>query len=311
MKVMVLGASGMLGHMITTVLEDSGHKVISLSRSGKFGQFPVAVNLENWDLVRTQLQHFCPDWVINAAGILNEEVDKNKASAILINSYLPQQLVDAGVQLGYRTITVGSDCVFEGNSGHYTVEDNPDALSWYGKTKQLGEVRNSRDLTIRTSIIGPEIDLEGRGLLLWLMSQETQAEGWTSAIWTGVTTLELAKVIDALVSCQIQATGLWQLVPDAPITKFNLLHLMNATFRNSKLTISEVPGLGHDRSLINDRAKLWPVPNYLEMLIELKAWTDAHPDLYKATVFELSRNLDTDLKVGQGPSSLGREVGTL
>jgi dTDP-4-dehydrorhamnose reductase len=309
--VMVLGARGMLGHIITTVLEESGHDVISVSRHGNFGKFPLSANLEDWDLLRTCLEKHRPDWVINAAGLLNEEVDRNKASAIIINSFLPQQLSDAGAEIGYRTITVGSDCVFEGNRGSYTVENNPDALSWYGRTKQLGELRNAKDLTIRTSIIGPEIDLGGRGLLLWLMSQENQVEGWTAAIWTGVTTLELAKVINSLVSCHLQETGLWQLVPKTSITKFDLLHLMHTTYLNSKLTINAVPGLGHDRSLVNDRAESWPVPNYSEMLSELKAWTDTHQDLYRSTVFELPRNLDDSLRLGQARHTLGNEVETL
>ena len=113
----------------------------------------------------------------NAAGLLNEEVDQMKASAILINSFLPQQLSAIGPEIGFRTITVGSDCVFEGDRGRYSVDDPPDALSSYGRTKQLGELQNPRDLTIRTSIIGPEIDPNGRGLFLWLMSQKREVDG--------------------------------------------------------------------------------------------------------------------------------------
>jgi len=283
--VFVLGAGGMLGHMVTTFLEDNGHDVISVTRNGDFGQKPVAVDLEDWHSLRSQLELYRPDWVINAAGLLNEEVDQMKASAILINSFLPQQLSAIGPEIGFRTITVGSDCVFEGDRGRYSVDDTPDALSSYGRTKQLGELQNARDLTIRTSIIGPEIDPNGRGLFLWLMSQKREVDGWTAAVWTGVTTLELAKVIEAIVSSEVEETGLWQLVPGTSITKFDLLHLINSTFLEPQLTINVVPGLGHDRSLINDRVGKWAVPGYLEMLSELKLWMHSHASLYKATVF--------------------------
>ena len=286
-RVMVLGAGGMLGHMVTTFLEDSGHDVISVTRNGHFGQKPVAVDLEDWRSLRSELELYRPDWVINAAGLLNEEVDQMKVSAILINSSLPQHLSAIGPEIGFRTITVGSDCVFEGDRGRYSVDDPPDALSSYGRTKQLGELQNSKDLTIRTSIIGPEIDPDGRGLFLWVMSQKSEVEGWTAAIWTGVTTLELAKVIEAVVSSELQETGLWQLVPGTAISKFDLLHLINSTFLESQLTINAVPGLGHDRSLINDRVSKWMVPSYLEMLSELKEWMHSHASLYNATVFAM------------------------
>jgi dTDP-4-dehydrorhamnose reductase len=286
-KVMVLGARGMLGHVVATFLEESGHEVVSVSRNGNFGGERVMCDLEEWRSLQKHLEYYRPEWVINAAGFLNDDVDHSLASAIYINSYLPQRLSSLGSGLGFRMITIGSDCVFEGNRGQYEVTDRPDAISAYGRTKYLGEVNNDRDLTIRTSIVGPEIETSGRGLLLWFMSQNHKTEGWTEAIWTGVTTLELSKVIESLVSGRIQETGLWQLVPAKSITKFELLQLFNQTFRKSELTVAAIPGLGHDRSLVNDRADRWAVPSYLKMLSELHDWLSTHQHLYENTVFEL------------------------
>lgn len=287
MRVMVLGSSGMFGHVVTTFLEDKGHEVISVSRHGSLGRFPEAVDLEDWPTLRFHIEKHRPEWIVNAAGLLNDEVDRNAASAILVNSFLPRMLADVGPKMGFRLVTVGSDCVFHGDRGGYSILDVPDAHSAYGKSKHLGEVNNERDLTLRTSIVGPEIDLEGRGLLKWFMSQEADADGWTSAIWTGVTTLELAKVVESVVSGEGQETGLWHCVPAAPIAKFDLLKLMNVVFRDSTIQVHEVPGLPHDRSLINDRPTSWQVPDYLEMLIELQEWVLEHQNLYQGTAFEV------------------------
>ena len=287
MGVMVLGASGMLGHVVATLLEEKGYEVVSVSRRGSFGHLPEAVDLEDWTTLRFHIEKHRPEWIVNAAGLLNDEVDRHTASAILVNSFLPRMLADLGPEMGFRLITVGSDCVFQGDRGGYSVIDIPDAHSAYGKSKHLGEVNNKRDLTIRTSIVGPEIDLAGRGLLQWFMSQEPDADGWISAVWTGVTTLELAKVIEGVVSGECQETGLWHCVPAAPITKFDLLKLMNEFFRESTIKVNEVPGLPHDRSLINDRPAAWRVPDYLDMLSELQEWVLEHQNLYQGTAFEI------------------------
>ena len=287
MRVMVLGSSGMFGHVVTTFLEDKGHEVISVSRHGSFGRFPEAVDLEDWPTLRFHIEKHRPEWIVNAAGLLNDEVDRNATSAILVNSFLPRMLADVGPQMGFRLVTVGSDCVFHGDRGGYSILDIPDAHSAYGKSKHLGEVNIERDLTLRTSIVGPEIDLEGRGLLKWFMSQEADADGWTSALWTGVTTLELAKVVESVISGECQETGLWHFVPATPIAKFNLLKLMNVVFRDSTIQVHKVPGLPHDRSLINDRPTSWQVPDYPEMLIELQDWVLEHQNLYHGTAFEV------------------------
>lgn len=300
MKVMVLGAEGMLGHMVATVLDESGHEVISVSRTGRFGRNPLAVNLEDWDTLARQLVAHEPQWLVNAAGLLNDVVDKRLPSAITVNSLLPHQLAASGIQLGYRTITVGSDCVFEGDRGGYTVLDIPDARSAYGRTKQLGEVRNDRDLTIRTSIVGPEVSMVGRGLLKWLVSQEGATKGWSSAIWTGVTTLELAKAIEAQVAGTLDETGIWQFVPSVTISKAELVGLMNTVFLDGRLTIQRVPGTAHDRSLINDRPASWSIPSYSAMLEELQKWVRDHQMLYQGTVFEFPYGI---------PNSIPRESG--
>lgn len=290
MKVMVLGASGMLGHLLTTYLEESGHDVLAVSRRGTFGRVPLAVDLEDWTELKSQIKMHEPKWIVNAAGLLNAEVDEFSSSAILVNSFLPRKLADTGPMMGFRLITIGSDCVFQGDRGNYLVTDSPDSVTAYGKTKHLGEVSSNRDLTIRTSIIGPEIDPTGRGLLQWFMAQDTEADGWTSAVWTGLTTLELAKVIEAVVSERLDQNGLWHCVPGNSITKYELLQVMNETFREEAIKIKAVSGLPHDRSLLNDRPNAWRTPGYAEMMNELRGWVVEHQNLYIDTLFELDNS---------------------
>lgn len=285
MRVVILGARGMLGHMAVTVLEEAGHDVIGVCRSGRVGRRSEQLDLEDRDRLQRLLVDIAPDWVVNAAGRLNRAVEEAPAASIYVNSYLPHVLAQWGRRLGFRLLHVSTDCVFEGTRGGYRVDDEPDATSAYGRSKALGEVCNNRDLTIRTSIIGPELSQAGTGLMRWFMQQRERAPGWTKAIWTGLTTLELARLIDAAVSDRLRETGLWQCVPAVPITKYELLLLMNTTLRDTPLQIDAVGGTPTNKSLINDRPGVWSVPPYQSMLVTLRDWIGAHGELYAGTPF--------------------------
>ena len=282
MRVVVLGARGMLGHVTLTVLREAGHEVIGVARRGPTDR---VLDLEDRGATRAMLREAKPDWVVNAAGRLNRAVDAAMGPAIYVNSYMPHLLAGWGAEEGFRLLHVSTDCVFEGDRGSYRVEDAPDATSAYGRSKALGEVVNDRDLTIRTSIIGPELGGIGTGLMLWFLRQKERAPGWTRAIWTGLTTLELARVIDAVVSNRLRASGLWQCVPAQPISKCELLRLMNEEIRARPIAIDAVEGTAGDKSLVNDRPELWPVPDYREMLRALRQWIDMHRSLYAGTPF--------------------------
>jgi dTDP-4-dehydrorhamnose reductase len=281
MRVVMLGARGMLGHVASTVLREAGHEVVDVARSGPTDR---VLDLEDRGATQALLREARPDWVVNAAGKLNRAVDAAMGPAIYVNSYMPHLLAGWGAEQGFRLLHVSTDCVFEGDRGGYRVEDVPDAISAYGRSKALGEVVNDRDLTIRTSIIGPELGL-GTGLMLWFLRQAERAPGWTKAIWTGLTTLELARVIDAVVSGRVRASGLWQCVPAQPINKCELLRLMNEEIRARPIPIDVVEGTTGDKSLVNNRPELWPVPGYREMLHDLRQWIDTHRSLYAGTPF--------------------------
>ncbi|WP_025688877.1 sugar nucleotide-binding protein, partial [Paenibacillus zanthoxyli] len=164
-----------------------------------------------------------------------------------------------------------TDCVFEGTRGGYTEEDAPDGTSVYAITKALGEVRNFGHLTIRTSIIGPEIRKEGIGLMEWFLAQSGKVPGYRRVMWNGVTTLELARAIDCMLDSEV--SGLIHLAHPQPVSKYELLIMIQEAFHKTDAEI--VPDDQHvqDRTLLTTRRDaVFHLPSYSEMLTELAEW---------------------------------------
>ena len=221
-KIVVLGSRGMAGHIITEYLDSlDKYEVFGVAReSGKFvNKVENVLNEENLEAYLSEVK---PDIVVNSVGALVAQSNADISNAIITNGLLPHVLAKLGVQIGFKLIHLSTDCVFSGRDGGYTEESPKDGLDSYAKSKALGEVINNKDLTIRTSIIGPELK-NGTGLLNWFFQQKSEIRGYTHAYWTGVTTLELAKVIDAMIEQNI--TGLYHLCPKEKISKYDLLLL--------------------------------------------------------------------------------------
>ncbi len=199
MRIIVFGANGMAGHMVALYLQEQGHEVTGFVKR-KNDMFPcIEGNAMDTKLVKEILagESINYDIIINCIGILNKAVDAKLAEGIYINSVLPHLLEECVSGTKTRVIHISSDCVFSGNTGHYRENSHPDAESYYGRTKALGELGDGNNLTIRTSIVGPELKKDGIGLFHWFMSQTGFVNGFTEVIWSGVTTLELAKAIDS------------------------------------------------------------------------------------------------------------------
>jgi len=201
--------------------------------------------------------------------------------AILINSYLPHYLSRLGNKYGFRLIHISTDCVFSGDKGGYAEDDFRDGDTPYARTKALGEVINDRDLTLRTSIIGPELRQNGTGLLHWFLMQKGEIRGFAKAYWSGITTLELAKVVDDCIVHGI--TGLVNLTLTSKISKFDLLMECQRVWHHDKVKI--LPGDDHacDKSMITRRNDL-PIhlpPNYPAMLVELRDFMNQRREWYR------------------------------
>ena len=221
-RVVVLGSMGMAGHMIHRHLSGLvGYEVVGLARTQDARFVDRQVDVENLGQLADALKAVQPAVVVNCVGVLNAAADDDPARAILLNSYLPRWLARMGDELGFRLIHLSTDCVFSGATGGYTEASEPDGTTMYARTKALGEVSSSPHLTFRTSIVGPELKQNGSGLLEWFLRQTGAVSGYASVLWTGVTTLELARAIQAAIEENL--SGLYHLVPDKSISKSDLL----------------------------------------------------------------------------------------
>lgn len=272
MKILVLGGKGMAGHVIVKYLKDQrkSDQILYTSRDSldHEGFYLDVLNQSELEVLIDKTE---PDLVINAIGVLNEDAEKNEQKAFQINALLPHQLATLMNRRGGRVIHISTDCVFSGKKGSYTESDAPDGDSVYARTKAIGEITQAPHLTIRTSIIGPELKGDGIGLFLWFMSQHGEVSGYERVYWNGVTTLELAKVINKLIDEQVE--GLIHLHSKNRISKYDLLKLMKETFEKKDVTIIPSNPFFLDRTILNTRQDFqYKVPSYREMLIELNKW---------------------------------------
>ena len=174
---------------------------------------------------------------------------------------------------------MSTDCVFSGRRGQYTEDDLKDGSTFYDRSKALGELEDEKNLTLRQSIVGPDIKSSGIGLLNWFMQQHGEVAGFTEAIWTGQTTLQLAKTMEA--AAEEKVHGLYNTVPDVSISKNELLKLFDKHLRSEKIDIIPVNMMAADKSLRRTRWDFqYKIPEYEPMIIELGEWMRVHKSLY-------------------------------
>lgn len=283
-KLLILGATGMAGHVAYTYLNETGkYDIATICHSGKIE--PNSYELDVYDLAKlTQIiEKEKPNAVINCIGILIKGSKSNPANAIYINSYFPHKLseITHSILLESKVIHISTDCVFSGNEGGYKDSDTKNALDTYGMTKNLGELINDKDLTLRTSIIGPELKKNGEGLMHWVFSQKEAGElnGWQKSFWGGVTTLELAKVMDSVLDSGI--TGLYQISNNEAISKYDLVSLIVNEFK-LPIKVNAVEGIICDKSIFNSvRSDFsYRVPCYKDMIFETHKFMETHKELY-------------------------------
>ncbi len=280
-KVIILGALGMAGHIMAEYLDSTKkYAVYGIARSKDSKYITKILDVKDFSLLEEYIKEVKPDFIINCIGILVSKSNNELTTAIQMNSYLPHFLSELGNKLDFKLIHISTDCVFSGKDGQYKEDSFRDGNDNYARTKALGEVINEKDLTIRTSIIGPELKTNGTGLLDWFLKQKTDISGYSKAYWSGVTTLELAKQMENFLEQDIK--GLYQLCPLEKISKYDLLKEF-ATVWKKDIKISDNPNYNVDKSLVctrNDFKYKNIRPTYKNMLIEAKEWTDSHPSYY-------------------------------
>lgn len=280
-KVLIIGSKGMAGHVVYNYLKENTDFIIIDIARGTENHLPTyQVDVTDFDALQDILQKEKPDFVINCIGILNKDAEDNPAKAIHLNSYFPHFLAKSGSEYGFKLIHISTDCVFDGKDGGYTENSFKNGKGFYAETKALGEVTYGNNLTIRTSIIGPELKKEGIGLFHWFMYQSGKIKGYTNAYWTGITTIELAKAIEAAIKEDI--TGLHHVVNNEKINKYNLVNLFKDTFQKKMVEIEPYDGYTVDKSLIKtNMAFNYKVPSYTLMIQEMQVWIENHKELYK------------------------------
>lgn len=280
MKILVLGCNGMAGHLISLYFKEKGHEVVGFARQqSQLLDSTIIGDASDMTLIKKVIEEGNYDAVINCIGLLNQFAENNKAMAVLLNGYLPHYLVELTKDTKTRIIHMSTDCVFAGNDGPYFEDSLPNGASFYDRSKAMGEFNNDKDLTFRNSIIGPDIKASGIGLFNWFMKQEGPIGGFTGAIWTGVTTYTLAQAMEAALKENL--TGLYNLVNNTSINKFDLCSLFNKYFRAGEVEINPNDKLQLDKTLKCTRTDFsFRVPSYEQQIKDMREWVDAHPSLY-------------------------------
>ena len=280
-KVLILGSNGMLGHVLNQFLKESNYDVFTTNRhSSKKNNYFLDVYACHEEL-EIIIKKIHPNYIINCIGLLVEQSLKDPKKAIKINSFFPHYVASLSDKYGFKFIHVSTDCVFNGNDGPYEEDSMKNEINYYGLSKNLGEVINYKNsLTIRTSIIGPEIRTTKTGLFNWFLNTENKLYGYTNVIWSGLTTLELSKFIKHVLNKNsIFNLNLIHATNNIPISKFNLLNEINNVFEVQKeIKISSKKN--SNKQLINNKDLDFKFNSYKKMILEMKDWINENQDLY-------------------------------
>ena len=268
-KILVLGSTGMLGHQVVQLLEKSNNfDVIDLVFRNKLRDSSIICDITNKLELTKVINDVNPDLIVNCIGVLIKGSMNNPANAIYINAYFPHFLAQEAEKINAKVIHISTDCVFSGKTGGYSETAFRDADDTYGRSKGLGELNQLEHLTIRTSIVGPELKENGEGLLHWFINQQGEINGFKKAFWGGVSTLECARAI--LYAISNNTSGLVNLTNGVAISKLDMLNLFANSLNKTDLIINGVEGKEVNKSLISERLDFdYKVPSYDVMFKEM------------------------------------------
>ncbi|MBC8492641.1 MAG: SDR family oxidoreductase [Chloroflexi bacterium] len=280
MKIMILGGSGMLGHKLWQVLADQFDTYVTLRQGlksyARYNLFDRTrtidhVSVQDFDSVVRAIAGVRPQVVVNCIGVVKQHAAaKDPLVSIAVNALFPHRLAQVCRVAGSRLVHISTDCVFSGRKGDYVESDVADAEDLYGRTKFLGEVSCEGCLTLRTSMVGRELETS-HGLIEWFLSQEGKTvRGYTRAIFSGFTTNALAEIIAQIITEYPDLQGVWH-VASEPISKFELLSLVKRIY-GLNIQIEPDETVVVDRSLNADRfrqATGFVPPSWLDMIEQM------------------------------------------
>ncbi len=272
MKLLVVDSRSVVGFTVALCLEERGHEV------NRFDE------LHDIKSLQETIENGFYDAVVNCSAIVNQDAENDQAEAAFINVFIPHYLEKITKQTKTVIVHRSTDCIFSGKKGQYTIDDTPDAQSFYARTKAVGELNNNKDISIRVSLIGPDINPKGGSLLNWYLNQKGDVNGFANAIWTGITTIEYAREIELLLAAG--AHGVFQSAPSESISKYELIQLFEKYFPANRHII-KVDNTKVDKSLIPYYGDTGiEAPDYDTQIKEMRKWIDKHPDLFPSYYYD-------------------------
>jgi len=274
-----LGATGMLGKMCSLVLnEEQGLEIIGTynNKNAAALLFDRKINLIKFNALADDVEKLIdstnPKYVINCIGRIKPTIDEEDSESVYqakqINSNLPKQIEKFSEAERFKTIQIGTDCVFSGKKGLYTIDDEYDASDVYGRTKSDGEIDSGKKMLLRTSIVGPEVK-PGQSLLNWFLElgKDSEVDGFENHMWNGITTLAFAKIVKGIILNNIYTPKVIHLTPKDLVTKYELLSMFSSSFKREDIVIN--PTNAHlviDRTLLADTSidneAIWNIAGY-------------------------------------------------
>lgn len=281
MRVLILGVSGLIGHKLFQELSASFEVFGTLHKCKiQYGNLPLFsseniienIDVTNFEMLKGIIYAVNPKVILNCIGITKRKIDINSPLEVLtINSVFPHQLANWAKPNKKRIIHFSTDCVFDGKIGNYNETSLTTAEDIYGRTKALGEINYNHTLTLRSSFIGQEL-FDRTELLDWFLSQDgKQVSGYKNTLYSGVSSLFMARVVTDIISNFPNLSGLYQLAPDKPISKYELLSIAKEAFDVNVKIIPEEKHVHHptlDASKLKSEINL-VVPSWKEMMKEL------------------------------------------
>lgn len=269
MKILVLGSHGMAGHMITKYMLRRGHDVRTMARSGANYNLDIEDQKQVYDFFDNFTNNF--DYVINCIGLLVKNSIDRPDRAAIINSWFPHYLEQKLQNMETRLIHLSTDCVYDGSNGPYKESHPHTEFNAYGRSKSLGEINNSKDITFRMSIIGTELKKNGGSLLNWVVNgKEETLNGWVDHYWNGITTLQLAKCIDLYMSNPV-ISGVYNVVNNnINIDKYSLIKKIIHHWGLDKTVVKTTGPTPQNKILVDTRQTFnFQIPDYDTQLVEL------------------------------------------
>lgn len=276
--ILVIGASGMVGHVVALYFKEKEYKVVTLTRSQKVFKDTILLDLKDESALGTFLEQSDFDVIVNCSAILVHQSEESKNNAVFINSYIPHFLEAFYKNSATKIIQLSTDGVFNGDQSPYEEDRKPDTNTFYGKTKILGELDNPKDLTIRATFFGPNFHNENNSLFHWFMIQKGLIKGFDAVVLNGVTSLEAAEFIEYAIENEL--TGIKHLGTSNAYSKYELLQSIKRIFGKTEIQIMKDTEIQSNHTLVLPDYPGYSIKSLEEQLLRLHSWMINHRQIY-------------------------------